>query len=357
MGTLDLALREFLRAAMLARKSCIICGGTGAGKTTLLRAMAADIPPEERLVTIEDSLELGLDRFSDVHPDVCVLDEAGKVLARRRLPEGVAGVAGFHDLLGDFVEGPEDVAIAIETDQGLWVAALAGAGYQVYAVNPKAVARYRERYGGGSGAKSDPGDAKAPGGLGPHRPPQPPPGGRRQPRGPGHQGARPGTPTPRTAPPAPGERPPAHLQGVLACCARCLQRRPRGPRRPRRDRQGSHPAGRAFAQPGGRRGGAAPGRAPALRGAPCRGGPGRPPQQAARPPEGLAGAYGAVVTSVVAVGAEMNRQLEALEAEFASHLDAHPDAEIIRSQPGLATVLGARVLGEFGDDPEPLQRC
>jgi len=62
-GTLDLALREFLRAAMRARKSCIICGGIGAGKTTLLRAMAADIPPTERLITIEDSLELGLERF------------------------------------------------------------------------------------------------------------------------------------------------------------------------------------------------------------------------------------------------------------------------------------------------------
>ena len=48
----------------------------------------------------------------------------------------------------------------------------------------------------------------------------------------------------------------------------------------------------------------------------------------------------------------MNKQLEAMEAELASHLDAHPDAEVIRSQPGLATVLGARVLGEFGDDPD-----
>ena len=74
MGTLDMALREFVRAAMLAKKSCIICGGTGAGKTTLLRAMAADISPSERLVTIEDSLELGLDRFPELHPDVVALE-------------------------------------------------------------------------------------------------------------------------------------------------------------------------------------------------------------------------------------------------------------------------------------------
>ena len=87
MGTLDLALREFVRAVMLAKKSCIICGGTGAGKTTLLRAMAADIAPSERLVTIEDSLELGLDRFGDLHPDVVALE------AREPNLEGEGGVS------------------------------------------------------------------------------------------------------------------------------------------------------------------------------------------------------------------------------------------------------------------------
>jgi Flp pilus assembly CpaF family ATPase len=85
-GTLDVGLREFLRAAMLAKKSCIICGGIGAGKTTLLRAMAADIPPEERLITIEDSLELGLERFPELHPDVVALE------AREPNLEGEGGV-------------------------------------------------------------------------------------------------------------------------------------------------------------------------------------------------------------------------------------------------------------------------
>lgn len=74
MGTLDAALRELFQALMGAKKSCIICGGTGVGKTTLLRAMAADIAPCERLVTIEDSLELGLDRYPDLHPDVVALE-------------------------------------------------------------------------------------------------------------------------------------------------------------------------------------------------------------------------------------------------------------------------------------------
>jgi pilus assembly protein CpaF len=87
MGTLDLALREFVRAAMAAKKSCVICGGTGAGKTTLLRAMAADIAPSERLVTIEDSLELGLDRFPELHPDVVALE------AREPNLEGEGGVS------------------------------------------------------------------------------------------------------------------------------------------------------------------------------------------------------------------------------------------------------------------------
>lgn len=87
MGTLDVALRELLRCLMLARRSCIICGGTGAGKTTLLRAMAADIPPWERLVTIEDSLELGLERYPELHPDVVALE------AREPNLEGEGGVS------------------------------------------------------------------------------------------------------------------------------------------------------------------------------------------------------------------------------------------------------------------------
>jgi len=87
MGTLDVALREFVGAAMRARKSCVICGGTGAGKTTLLRAMAADIPAWERLITIEDSLELGLDRYPDLHPDVVALE------AREPNIEGQGGVS------------------------------------------------------------------------------------------------------------------------------------------------------------------------------------------------------------------------------------------------------------------------
>ncbi len=82
---------------------------------------------------------------------------------RARLPEGVEGIARFHELVGRL--GGEDldpavVLVGIETDRGPWVAALINAGYTVYAVNPMQVARYRERPST-SGAKSDAGDAHA----------------------------------------------------------------------------------------------------------------------------------------------------------------------------------------------------
>ena len=90
-----------------------------------------------------------------------LMDAAGRVLAKRRLPEGVAGMARLHELIGQQLgEDAEDaeVVIGIETDRGPWVAALVAAGYVVYAVNPLQASRYRERHGV-SGAKSDRGDA------------------------------------------------------------------------------------------------------------------------------------------------------------------------------------------------------
>ena len=89
------------------------------------------------------------------------MDAAGRVLARRRLPEGVAGMARLHALigeqLGEDADGSE-VVIGTETDRGPWVAALVAAGYTVYGVNPLQASRYRERHGV-SGAKSDTGDS------------------------------------------------------------------------------------------------------------------------------------------------------------------------------------------------------
>src|SRR6185312_8930176 len=101
------------------------------------------------------------DDWAEDHHDVELMDAAGRVLARKRLPEGVAGMAGLHALvgehLGESADGAE-VAVGIETDRGPWVAALVAAGYTVFGVNPLQASRFRQRHGV-SGAKSDRGDA------------------------------------------------------------------------------------------------------------------------------------------------------------------------------------------------------
>lgn len=98
------------------------------------------------------------DDWSEDHHDIEIQDEHGARLAKRRLPEGVRGMVELHAIVAGYVEDPAEVVVGIETDRGLWPAALVAAGYQVYALNPKVVARYRERHSL-SGAKSDPGDA------------------------------------------------------------------------------------------------------------------------------------------------------------------------------------------------------
>ena len=99
------------------------------------------------------------DDWAEAHHDVCLMEESGARLAARRLPEGLAGVAQLHEMIAEHVSDPSEVVVGIETDRGLWVGALVGAGYQVYAINPMAVSRYRDRHSQG-GAKSDRGDAK-----------------------------------------------------------------------------------------------------------------------------------------------------------------------------------------------------
>lgn len=69
-------------------------------------------------------------------------------------------------------------------------------------------------------------------------------------------------------------------------------------------------------------------------------------------PTVLAHAYGDVVRSTVRIVAEMTAQIDALARELEASFEGHPDAEILRSLPGLGSVLGARVLAEFGDDPD-----
>ncbi len=101
---------------------------------------------------------LGID-WAERHHDACVMDEAGGVLATSRVPEGVDGVAKLHEMASSFAEEPSEVVVGIETDRGLLVEALLTTGYRVYAINPMAASRYRDRHAV-AGAKSDPGDAK-----------------------------------------------------------------------------------------------------------------------------------------------------------------------------------------------------
>ena len=96
------------------------------------------------------------DDWAEDHHDIEVVDDAGEVLVRRRLPEGLDGVTRLHSLVAE--QMPDDgadlapdetaamVKLGIETDRGSWVAALVAAGYEVFPINPLSVARYRERH-------------------------------------------------------------------------------------------------------------------------------------------------------------------------------------------------------------------
>ena len=93
------------------------------------------------------------DDWAEDHQDVHLMNDDGKKLASRRLPEGLDGIRVFHELVADHVEDAAEVVVGIETDRGLWVTALVAAGYQVYAINPLAASRYRDRHSVG-GAKT-----------------------------------------------------------------------------------------------------------------------------------------------------------------------------------------------------------
>jgi Flp pilus assembly CpaF family ATPase len=74
LGTVSELLASLLPAAVRSRRNLLIVGGTDAGKTTLLRALINEIPAHERLVTVEDALELQLSRHPDRHPDVVEME-------------------------------------------------------------------------------------------------------------------------------------------------------------------------------------------------------------------------------------------------------------------------------------------
>ena len=292
------------------------------------------------------------DDWAEDHHDVELMDASGRMLAKARLPEGVAGIARLHALIGQQLgEDAEDaeVVIGIETDRGPWVAALVAAGYRVFAINPRQVARYRERHGT-SGAKSDAGDAHILADMV---------------RTDGHQLRE-----------VAGDSPLAEGVKVTARAHQNLiWDRHRQLLRLRSALREFFPAAlEAFddltapdvlellaAAPD-------PARAARLSRSRIAGALKRARRrdvaakaeriqavlrspQLTQPGE-LAGAYAVTVRAAVAVITAFNAEIAALEGQVEAHFDRHPDAEIYRSQPGLGEILGARVLGEFGDDPD-----
>jgi transposase len=289
------------------------------------------------------------DDWSEDHHDVYLMDQAGKRRASRRLPEGLTGIRQLHELIAAHVEDPEQVVIGIETDRGPWVGALTAAGYQVYAINPLAVAHYRDRHHV-SGAKSDAADAKLLADLvrtdrHNHRP-------------------------------IAGDSPDAEAIKVLARAHQNLiWTRTRHTNALRSALREYYPAALvAFEDLAHGDALGVLGRAPspeqgarlsltAIQSALKRGGRQRNIATRAREirvalgTEQLAAAatvtaaFAATTRATVGIITEMNHQISELEAALAAHFETHPDADIYLSQPGLGVVLGARVLGEFGDDP------
>jgi transposase len=293
------------------------------------------------------------DDWAEAHHDVELMDASGRRLAKARLPEGVAGMARLHTLvsqhLGDDVEEAE-VIVGIETDRGPWVAALVAAGYTVYAVNPLQAARYRERLAV-SGAKSDAADA--------------------------HMLADMVRTDAHQLRPVAGDSDQAEAIKVVARAHKTLiWERTRQLQRMRHALRDYFPAALvAFADldapealdllatapdPGSaaelttsqitaalkraRRRGDLTERVLRIQGALRSDHLGRPAPVTA--------AYAASVRALVAVLVTLNEQVAFLNKEVETHFGRHPVVEIIVSQPGLGPILGARVLAEFGDDPE-----
>ena len=291
--------------------------------------------------------------WAEAHHDVELVDAEGRVLARRRFPEGVAGLAAFHAVIADHLadsDEPDQVLVGIETDRGPWVQALIATGYTVYPINPLQVARYRERHGV-AGAKSDPGDAHVLAEIvrldrAHHRP-------------------------------AAGD---STVAEAVRLAARAHQTmiwtRQRSSNTLRSLLRECYPAALlAFADDlAGRDALAVLGAAPdpaqgrrltAARVAALLRKAGRQRNLDRRAGDivaalrteqlpvraGLEAAYAASVSALVAVLTTMVEQVAVLEDQVRQGFGQHPDAEIYLSQPGLGPILGARVLAEMGDDP------
>jgi transposase len=291
------------------------------------------------------------DDWAEEHHDVELQDEAGRRLGKAKLGEGIAGIARLHELIAEHLDldaEPDQVVIGIETDRGPWVQALLAAGYQVYAINPLQVARYRERHSV-SGAKSDAADAHTLADMV---------------RTDRHQ-----------LRPIAGDSDLAEAIKVVARAHKTLiWERTRHTLRLRHALREFFPSALvAFADLTGTDALELLGKAP-------------DPAAAARltitqittalkrarrhhladnaeairsalraehlgQPAVVVAAYAATVRAQVAILTTLNAEIKTMEEQVAAHFGQHPEVKIYRSQPGLGDILGARVLAEFGDDP------
>ncbi|QIZ37748.1 IS110 family transposase [Saccharopolyspora sp. ASAGF58] len=292
------------------------------------------------------------DDWAESHHDVELMDAKGRRLAKARLPEGVAGMARLHAMIGEQLgQDAEDVEVivGIETDRGPWVQALIAAGYTVFAVNPLSVARYRERHGV-SGAKSDAADALTLADMV-------------------------CTDSYQLRPVA-GDTDQAEAVKVVARAHKTLiWERTRHTQRLRHALRDYFPAAvEAFTDLDAGDTLELLGKAPdpdaaarlslnQIRAALKRA-RGRDVDTKAAAiqavlradhlgqPAVVTAAYAATTRAAVAVLTTLREQVKELEKQVQAHFGRHPDAEIILSQPGLGPILGARVLAEFGDDPD-----
>jgi hypothetical protein len=296
------------------------------------------------------------DDWAEGHHDVVAQDDAGKALARRRLPEGADGIARFHEMvascLGEDAEpDPARVVVVIETGRGPWVKALAAAGYRVYPANPEQAARHKETIAV-SGKKDDFFDAGALADMGRTR---------------RHQMRELAADSDIAEAVKIAAR--AHQKLVWERTRHLLRMRSAlreyfpaaleayaglsltGPDTLELLRKAPDPASAArltvtqvtaALRRAGRRG-ALDERA-------------RDIQAALRAPHlsqpaVIAGACAASVQAGAAVIAALNEQCKVMEAKVSELFRRHPDAGVYLSQPGIGDITGARILGEFGDAP------
>jgi transposase len=289
----------------------------------------------------------GID-WAEAHHDIALVDEEGRVVARSRVGVGVAGFTALIELIAENGGGPADTPVAIETDKNLFVVALAAAGYTVYPINPRAVARYRERHGQ-AGGKSDSGDAIVLANIlrtdfHVHRP------------------------LPKSTEQALAIKALArqHQEAIWAMNQTISRLRSVllefYPQAIKAFPKLKHHAATAVLA-------VAPTPAAAskltrrrieslLHKCGRRNDPALVDQiltdlkaAALRQPEGVEAALGLTVQGLVAIIAAMRTSVEALEAQLACEFQTHPLAPVLRSAPGLGPVLAARVLAELGDDP------